>query len=95
MDNLDRVIDNGKLDKFVNAFSELAVAAANDLNAEVAGDDDEVFDHKTQLKSPNWCRATEARILAQYKKDVARKKADPIAEQFKGLLVKPKPKPTN
>lgn len=92
MDNLDKVIENGNLDKFIESFTELATAAANDLNAEVAVDDDEVFDHKTQLKSPNWCRATEARILAQYKKDVARKKAEPISTQFEALLVKPKPK---
>ncbi len=87
LDNLDKVIANGKLDAFVKAFEELAVAAANDLNAEVASDDEEVFDHKTHLKSKKWCEATAARILAQYKKDVARKKADPIATQFGALLV--------
>ena len=63
MDNLDKVVENGRLSDFVTAFSELAVAAANDLNAEVAVADDEIFDHKTQLKSAKWCRATEARIL--------------------------------
>ncbi|WP_435201269.1 AIPR family protein [Qipengyuania sp. 902] len=87
--NLDRVVSNGKLSDFVSAFSDLAVAAANDLNAEVAAEDDEVFDHKTNLKSKKWCEATAARILAQYKKDVARKKADPIESQFGALLVEP------
>ncbi|MBP6379854.1 MAG: AIPR family protein [Sphingorhabdus sp.] len=91
MDNLDKVIANGKIDLFVKAFAELSVAAANDLNAEVAADDDEVFDHKTHLKSRKWCEAIEARILAQFKKDVARKKAEPIAAQFESMLVKPKP----
>lgn len=91
MDNLERVVAYGKLEEFVEAFSELAIAAANDLNAEVAADDDEVFDHKTHLKSRKWCESTEARILAQYKKDVARKEADPISKQFGSLLVKAKP----
>lgn len=92
LDNLDKVVANGKIPEFVTAYAELAVAVANDLNAEVAADDDEVFDHKTHLKSKKWCETTEAKILAQYKKDVARKKADPISDQFSGLLVKPKPK---
>lgn len=92
LDNVDKVIANGKLLDFVAAYAELAVAVANDLNAEVAADDDEVFDHKTHLKSKKWCEMTEAKILAQFKKDVARKKADPISDQFSGLLAKPKPK---
>lgn len=91
MDSLDRVVANGKLQTFVEAFSELAWAVANDLNAEIAADDDEVFDHKTHLKSRKWCETTEAKILAQFQKDVLRKKADPISTQFKGLLVKKKP----
>jgi AIPR protein/Restriction endonuclease len=82
MDNLDKVVENGKLTDFVAAFGQWAVVAA---------DDDEIFDHKTHLKSAKWCRSTEARILAQYKKDVARKKAEPIAVQFQSLLVKKKP----
>jgi hypothetical protein len=90
--NLDKVVKYGNLPEFVAAFSDLALAVANDLNAEVAADDDETFDHKTHLKSRKWCEATEARILAQYKKDVARKKADPISAQFGSLLVKSKRK---
>ena len=92
LDNLDMVVENGRFEEFVEAFSELAVAVANDLNAEVTAVDEVVFDHKTDLKSPKWCRGIEARILAQYKKDVARKRAEPIAKQFAAMLVKPKPK---
>jgi hypothetical protein len=91
--NLEKVVRYGNLTEFVAAFSNLAVAVANDLNAEVAADDDdETFDYKTHLKSKKWCEATEARILAQYKKDVSRKKADPISAQFGSLLVKSKRK---
>ena len=88
MDSLDKVVANGKLELFVQEFSDLAVAVANDLNAEVAADDEEVFNHKTHLKSKKWCETTDARILAQYKKDVARKKAEPIAVQFASFLKK-------
>lgn len=90
MDNLDKVVVAGKTQEFVDAFAELAVAVANDLNAEIAEDDDEIFDHKTHLKSKKWCEATEARVLAQFKKDVARKKADPISVQFASLQGKSK-----
>lgn len=88
MDNLDKVVANGKLDEFVSAFSEWSVVVANDLSAEIAADDDEVFDHKTHLKNAKWCQTTQARILAQYKKDVARKKAEPIATEFQFMLGK-------
>ncbi|MFC3213856.1 AIPR family protein [Novosphingobium panipatense] len=84
--NLDTIAANGKLNNFVAGFENLAVAAANDLNAEISDDEDDHFDYKNDLKSSKWCRQTAARLLAQYKKDVRRKKADPIAEMFDGLL---------
>lgn len=90
MENLDTVLEKGRLDDFVEAFSNLAVAAANDLNAEVAEDDDEHFDYKTELKSSKWCKQTANRMLAQYKKDVGRKKADPIANIFGKMVFKTK-----
>jgi len=88
MANLDTVATNGNLEKFVEAFAGLATAAANDLNAEIASDDDEHFDYKNELKSSKWCKQTAARLLAQYKKDVQRKKAEPISTIFKGMLTK-------
>ena len=86
MANLGTVITTGNLPRFVEAFSGLAKAAANDLNAEIAADDDEHFDHKNELKSAKWCKQTSARLLAQYKKDVQRRKADPIDQLFAGML---------
>lgn len=91
MTNLGTVVSTGNLDRFVEVFSGLAKAAANDLNAEIAADDEEHFDHKNELKSAKWCKQTSARLLAQYKKDVQRKKADPIDLLFSGMLIK-KPK---
>ena len=44
------------------------------------------FDHKRELKSPTWCKNTTAKLVTQYKKDVARKKAEPIAELFTNCL---------
>lgn len=73
----------------MESFSGLAIAAANDLNAEVAAEEEEQegnFDYKRQLKSPKWCRAVAGRVLAQFKKDVARKKAEPISKIFDGML---------
>jgi hypothetical protein len=75
-----------KVSQFVAVFAELAKATANDLNAEIAGEDDETFDYKNELKSAKWCRQTAARLLAQYKKDVQRKKAESIESLFSDLL---------
>ncbi len=95
MANLGTVVTTGNLPRFVEAFSGLAKAAANDLNAEIAADDDEHFDHKNELKSAKWCKQTSARLLAQYKKDVQRKKADPIDQLFANMLINlPKPAKT-
>lgn len=91
MSRLDTVAASGHLDKFVAAFADLAASAANDLNAEVASvDDDDHFDYKNDLKSAKWCKQIAARILAQYKKDVQRKKAEPVSALFKSFLVKGK-----
>ncbi|OLO04623.1 AIPR family protein [Salinicola socius] len=86
LDNLKLIVSSGKLDEFVNGFQELAIAAANDLNAELAIEDDENFDYKNDLKSQKWAKATSAKILAQYNKDVIRKKAEPIEEMFRGII---------
>lgn len=82
LSNLDLVVSSGKLGKFVAAFKDLAVAAANDLNAEMPTEDDDYFDYKNELKSSKWCRQISAKLLAGYKKDVQRKKADPIKAIF-------------
>lgn len=86
LENLDQVVKTGNLQRFAEAFAGLSLSAATDLNAEVPNDDDEHFDYKNELKSAKWCKATAAKLLAQYKKDVIRKKADPIAKVFAGIL---------
>lgn len=86
LSNLDSVVDNGKLVDFANTFKALAITTANDLNAEIAAEDDEHFDYKRDLKSQKWSRATSAKLQAQFKKDVIRKKADPISDMFAGLV---------
>jgi len=88
MANLDTVVSNGKLDDFTRAFTEVAILAANDLNAEISTDDDEHFDYKSDLKSSKWSKTMAARLLSQFKKDVARKKVDSIEKVFGGLLKK-------
>ncbi|MBK1664791.1 hypothetical protein CKO38_08435 [Rhodospirillum rubrum] len=84
--DIDKVVEKGRVDKFVEGFSDLASAAANDLNAEIASEEDEHFDYKNYLKSQKWSKSTAAKMLAQHKKDVLRKKADPIGKIFKGMI---------
>jgi hypothetical protein len=83
---IDEIVKKDRVAKLVTGFSGLASAAANDLNAEVASEDDEYFDYKNLLKSRKWCKSTAERIIAQYKKDVIRNKADPIQAIFVGIL---------
>ncbi len=88
MASLDLVVSNNKIGAFTSAFTELAILAANDLNAEISSDDDDHFDYKSDLKSSKWSKAMAARLLSQFKKDVARKKAESIEKVFGGLLKK-------
>lgn len=85
MARLDEVVANGRLPKFVESFKELAVAVANDLNAEIACDEEEQFNYKSDLKSAKWTKAIAARLVSQYKKDVSRRKADPINKVFREM----------
>lgn len=87
MSNLELVVSNGNLKEFCIAFSNLATAVSHDLNAEVMSDnsDDDYFDYKNSLKSAKWRDNVAKRLLAQYNKDVLRKKADPIEKIFNGI----------
>lgn len=87
LSKLDLVVEHGDLDKFIDGVYSIALLTANDLNAEIAADDDEYFDYKNELKSQKWAKAMSARLLAQYKKDVLRKKADAIDIIFADTLV--------
>ena len=76
-----------KINDFIKVFVGIAETTVYDLNALVGelpqkGN----FDHKRELKSPTWCKNTTAKLVTQYKKDVASKKAEPIAELFTNCL---------
>lgn len=87
-ESFDKIVANGELDDLMEVIEELAGTTADDLNAEYeAAQEDGDFDYKAELKSPNWCRTTAARLKAQHKKDVKRKKAKPIAELLADLSI--------
>jgi len=76
LQNMDRIIASKKLNELLRIFEGLSKSLALDLNAEVVGED--TFDYKNELKSPTWCKKLSAKLVAQYSKDVMRKKADSI-----------------
>ncbi|WP_081750625.1 AIPR family protein [Paracoccus pantotrophus] len=84
--SLDKIVADGHIDYLANGFLVLAENAAIDLNAEIASEDDDYFDYKNDLKSPKWCRAMSAKLLAQHKKDVRRDKAEPVGKAFESIL---------
>lgn len=78
LNNMNGILSADKVGDFTDIIDGLARSLAIDLNAEIV--DDKEFDYKNELKKPNWCRKVSAKLVAQYKKDVLRKKADPIAD---------------
>lgn len=78
LQNMDKIIASDILDELLNIFDILARSLALDLSAEVVGDEGETFDYKNELKSPTWCKKMSAKLVAQYSKDVLRKKAESI-----------------
>ena len=78
LENMEGILASERQKDLVNLFGSLAKSLALDLNAEVVGENAEVFDYKTELKSPTWGKKTSMRLVTQYSKDVMRKKADPI-----------------
>ena len=87
LNNIRGIIASGRLDELVTIISDLANSLAFDLNAEIVDGDVEVFDYKNELKSPTWCKRISARLVAQYSKDVMRKKAQSIDALFSDLAV--------
>lgn len=85
--NMKGIYSSGRLPELVELFGSLAKSLAVDLNAEIVGEDAEMFDYKNELKSPAWCKKTSARLVAQYSKDVMRKKAEPISALCTDLSV--------
>lgn len=85
LNNMKGIFSTDRVTEFTDIFGELAQSLALDLNAEIV--DDSEFDYKNELKSPTWCRKVSAKLVAQYKKDVLRKKANAIAEICSDLSV--------
>ena len=85
LQNMEKIIASNKLDELLTVFDSLAMSLALDLNAEIVGNEEETFDYKNELKSPTWCKKMSAKLIAQYSKDVVRKKADPIGVLCVGL----------
>ncbi len=85
--NMKGILSSGRLSELVELFGSLAKSLAVDLNAEIVGEDAETFDYKNELKSPAWCKKISARLVAQYSKDVMRKKAEPISALCTDLSV--------
>ena len=79
LQNMEKIISSNKLQALRAVFENLSKSLALDLNAEVVGDTTDNFDYKNELKSPSWCKKMAAKLVAQYSKDVMRKKADSIA----------------
>jgi hypothetical protein len=85
--NMEGIIASERQEELVGLFETLAKSLALDLNAEIVGEDAETFDYKNELKSPTWCKKISARLVAQYSKDVVRKKAEPIGVLCANLSV--------
>jgi len=85
--NMKGILASGQQAELIEIFGNLAKSLAFDLNAEVVGEEAETFDYKNELKSPTWCKKISARLVAQYSKDVMRKKAEPIGALCSGLSV--------
>lgn len=79
LQNMGKIYPSKKLPEMLEIFGSLAQSLALDLNAEIVGEEGVPFDYKNELKSPTWCKKMSAKLIAQYAKDVMRKKADPIA----------------
>ncbi len=78
LQNIEHVLVSKELPNLLKVIGELATSLAFDLNAELVVDEGGAFDYKDELKSPSWCKKMAAKLVAQYSKDVLRKKADPI-----------------
>ncbi|MCJ7871150.1 AIPR family protein [Phaeobacter sp. J2-8] len=78
-----KLFAEGKVDDFVKVFAGIASTTVDDLNAEI-GEliEEDKFDHKRDLKSPIWCKTMTGKLVSAYKKDVKRKRVDPIDDLF-------------
>ena len=85
LNNSQGIISANRLPELRTLFGSLASLLAVDVNAEIVVDEDDSFDYKNELKSSTWCKKMSARLIAQYSKDVARKKAVDIGALCRDL----------
>ena len=79
--NFDPLFKHNQIEQFLALFTQLASTTVDDLNVEISElSETGTFDYKSDLKSPKWCRQMTEKLKATYKKDVKRKKAEPIGE---------------
>ena len=84
--SLKQIIENGQMTEFCAVFSNIAKTTVDDLNAEVIEQSEaDQFDYKVSLKSQTWSKSVAAKLKASYRKDVIRKKAEPVNTLLKGL----------
>jgi len=86
LQNIGKLLTSKSFPKLLEIFGILANSLAIDLNAEIVGEEQEgAFDYKNELKSPAWCKKISTKLIAQYSKDILRKKADSIKDLVAGL----------
>ncbi len=77
------LFEYGSIAEFANVFRSISQTVALDLNAEVQEQLDEgKLDYKASLKSANWCKSMAGTLVSSYRKDVKRKKAEPMEEML-------------
>lgn len=76
--NPKMLFDTGGIDKFVEAIETILQSIIVDLNYEIEDLGDQ-FDYKGDLKSPKKIQELRNKLLRSYEKDVARNKADSLA----------------
>lgn len=69
--------DSNRWEKFKAAVGEILVGMISDLNGEIH-EQGETFDHKDVFKSPIKSRALAKAIVDVYKKELRRKKVEPV-----------------
>lgn len=85
--NPKKLFEGGKINQFVEQFQKFAEAAVDDLNYEVSElVDQKTFDHKRDLKSPNWCKSMTRKLVTTYRKDVKRKKIASVSESVADII---------
>jgi hypothetical protein len=78
LQNMEGIRASGTLPELIEIFTNLARSLAYDIHAQIVGQERATFNYKNELKNPTWWNKCSAKLIAQYSKDVMRKKAEPI-----------------